>query len=84
MSNYHSTKLVSRHGYSDAAGVADSAKDLLGKMWGFVSGGEKAKGQAELLKQQQAAQATQSGMPSWLLPAAVAGVAIYLYTRKKK
>lgn len=84
MSNYHSTKLVSRHGYSASAGVADSAKDLLGKMWGFVSGGEKAKGQAELLKQQQAAQAGQSGMPGWVLPAAVAGVAIYLYTRKKK
>jgi hypothetical protein len=80
MSNYQTTTLVSRPGYSSTGGLSD----LLGKAWGFVSGGEKAKGQAELLKAQAAAKkAAGGGLPPWLPLVAIGGLALYLYTRKK-
>ena len=83
--SYKRTTLVSRHGYSASGGLWDSIKGVAGKGWDIVSGGEKAKGQAELLTAQQKAAQQQAGaMPTWLLPVGIAGVALFLYTRRKK
>ena len=83
MSNYQSTQLVSRPGYSSTGSVKDTAKEAAGKLWDFFSGSEKAKGQAELLKAQAAGKKAGTGLPPWLPLVAIGGIALYLYTRKK-
>ena len=82
------TELIARRGYSD---ISDW-KDVTGKIWGGLTGaldfyGDKTRAEGAVRAYETAAQAAQaqaaqarSSTPSWLLPAALAGGALVLFT----